>query len=237
MRPISRRSHLFFFTALTSFFLLASCSSTSADSTQKNTGRSTTASVSVDDTDVAYDQIVVADAPKTVLFLHGASFTKQNWAELNVTDTVADAGYTTVAIDLPGFGDTPAINGDRSEFLTDLLAALDLETQDVVIVSPSMSGSFVLPFLDRQPPVDLGGLIAVAPVGIDDFTGRDETATIPALLTWAENDNVVSTELATTLQTKLPGSQIQLFDGDRHAFYTKQPEAFSQSVIDFVASL
>ncbi|KFM75256.1 Abhydrolase domain-containing protein 14A, partial [Stegodyphus mimosarum] len=99
----------------------------------------------------------------SVLLLHGQAYTSETWNRLGTLKSLAGFGYYAVAVDLPGFGHTEAIsNLDRTDFLDKLIAMLKLE--NVVIVSPSMSGSLSLRYL-IQYPENLTGFIPVSPVG------------------------------------------------------------------------
>ena len=64
--------------------------------------------------------------------------------------TLAALGHEVVAIDLPGFGKTQVTDkglaGDKASYLSAAISALSPEP---VVVSPSMSGSFVVPLLVR----------------------------------------------------------------------------------------
>lgn len=64
-----------------------------------------------------------------------------------------------------GYGNTPAIEiPDRGIFLHNVIQAFDLKYP--VIVSPSMSGYFALPYLLKHWK-NIAGYIPVAPVGIE----------------------------------------------------------------------
>ena len=66
--------------------------------------------------------------------------------------TLAALGHEVVAIDLPGFGKTQVTDkvlaGDKASYLSAAISALSPASEPVV-VSPSMSGSFVIPLLVR----------------------------------------------------------------------------------------
>ena len=66
--------------------------------------------------------------------------------------TLAALGHEVVAIDLPGFGKTQvtdkALAGDKASYLSAAISVLS-PTSAPVVVSPSMSGSFVMPLLVR----------------------------------------------------------------------------------------
>lgn len=85
-----------------------------------------------------------------ILLLHGASFTAQTWYNLGTLSTLAMKGYRAMAIDLLGYGQLSTIpNIEPVSFIQELINTLQLDTP--VIIFPSMSGSFSLPFLIAHP--------------------------------------------------------------------------------------
>ena len=82
----------------------------------------------------------------------------QTWVDsVDTLRTLAALGHEVVAIDLPGFGKTKitdrGLAGDKASYLAAAISALSPASTPVV-VSPSMSGSFVVPLLVRyEPPV------------------------------------------------------------------------------------
>ncbi len=175
----------------------------------------------------------------TVLFLHGASFTTQVWIDTGILDAVAEAGYEAVAVDLPGFGQTPAIDGDRSTFLAALIDQVDdrAGSSGVVVVSPSMSGSFTLPLIAAGPPESFRGFVPVAPVAIEGFAPAPQSQDLPTLIVWGSEDNVIDLSLSETLAEALPNSSISIIEDAGHAAYRNQPEEFVSRLTTFLARL
>ncbi len=48
-----------------------------------------------------------------------------------------------------GFGETPSYSGDRGDFLDEIIGSLCGDVKPV-LVSPSMSGSFSLPLIEKN---------------------------------------------------------------------------------------
>src|SRR4051812_42536577 len=67
---------------------------------------------------IAFNAIVrgpsEAEAKRTVLFLHGGSYTSRIWDDRGILDAVAAKGYRAIAVDLPGSGGTPSAPQDDS---------------------------------------------------------------------------------------------------------------------------
>jgi abhydrolase domain-containing protein 14 len=177
-----------------------------------------------------------ADAPLTVLFLHGASYTSRIWAERGILDDVVAAGYRAVAVDLPGYGHSPGTGQPPDDVLAALVASVAPPGR-VVVVSPSMSGRYSLAFLSQRPDPELAGFVAVAPVGIAGFTRPPDAPAIPALLVWGEDDDVIPREQADQLRSALPGSRLEVIPNGSHAPYDDEPAAFTRVLLDFLRSI
>lgn len=173
----------------------------------------------------------------TVLFLHGAAFTSADWVELGILDEMAAAGFRAVAVDLPGFGATDAIAGDRGGFLGALIEQVD-DGGGIVVVSPSMSGSFSLDLIAIRVPESMVGFVPVAPVGITGFVDGVDTPveSLPTLIVWGENDGTDISQ-AELLATALPASSIEVIDDAGHAAYRDRPAAFTRLLIEFLGQL
>lgn len=104
----------------------------------------------------------------TLLLLHGMRFSSKTWLDLKTIQIMSAAGYRVVAVDLPGFANTPKPKSeeieDKAGFLSNLIKSLGISQP--VIVSPSFSGFYTLPFIVKDWK-QLKGFIPVAPVGQD----------------------------------------------------------------------
>lgn len=99
----------------------------------------------------------------SILALHGQAFTSETWLKLGTLQILAALGYRTVAVDAPGFGKSPeAAISDRGEFLNLLIEKLNL--QKCIIISPSYSGLYTLPYLVKYWR-KLAAFVSVAPIG------------------------------------------------------------------------
>jgi abhydrolase domain-containing protein 14 len=183
-----------------------------------------------------------AEAP-LVLLLHGGRFSAATWQELGTLDLLAGAGYRAVAVDLPGFGETPASAAEPAAFLAELLDALQSARalqgaragEPAVVVSPSMSGSFSLPLL-ASARERFAGFVALAPVGIEANAEALQGAEVPALLFWGSEDRTVSIELGRRLAAALPRSRLVVAEGAGHPAYLDQPEPFHAALLDLLAT-
>nr|XP_030723190.1 protein ABHD14B isoform X1 [Globicephala melas] len=113
----------------------------------------------------------------SVLLLHGIRFSSETWQNLGTLHRLAQAGYWAVAIDLPGLGRSkeataPAPVGELvpSSFLATVVDALDMGPP--VVISPSLSGMYSLPFL-VAPGSQIRGYVPVAPICTDKINAAD----------------------------------------------------------------
>jgi pimeloyl-ACP methyl ester carboxylesterase len=166
-----------------------------------------------------------------VLLLHGARFSSADWEELGTLAALAGAGLHAVAVDLPGFGQSPPHETPEPEaFLGDLLSALELERP--VLVSPSMSGRFSLPFAALHPE-RLAGLVPVGAVASAGDLEALAAVELPMLVVWGEQDEVIPLEQGRTLAAAMPSAALWIVLGASHACYLDAPEEFHARLIAF----
>lgn len=191
--------------------------------------RTITRSIRVGDIDVR----VLDTGPKaaaTVLLLHGGRFSSATWDELGTLRHLARHKLRAIAIDLPGFGETPRSQQKPAAFLSKLMDAMGLSR--AVLVSPSMSGRFSLPLLIAHPE-RIAGLVAVAPVGIPRHIDRLATIEVPVLTVWGSEDRVVPLAHADLLASRMANVQRLVLQGAGHPSYLDQPERFHAALVQF----
>ena len=176
-----------------------------------------------------------ADEPASgpvVLFLHGASFRATTWIETGTLEALCRAGIPGLAVDLPGFGDTPRFGHDPATLLDEVV---DYIAADVVVVSPSMSGNYTLPWLMTKP-VAAAGFVPVAPVGISTWRTPEGFA-VPTLGFWGEDDRVVPVDQGRSLVAAIPDAELRVFEGAGHAVYMDEPERFNAELVEWIRNL
>jgi abhydrolase domain-containing protein 14 len=109
----------------------------------------------------------IEPSQQNILLLHGRSFVSETWNKIGSLSLLAAFGHRVIAVDLPGFGQTGGeqYKGDRGKFINMLITAL--EFSNPVIISPSMSGSYSMPFLAAYPE-KLSGFIPIAPTSTNN---------------------------------------------------------------------
>ncbi|GMR23900.1 MAG: alpha/beta hydrolase [Acidobacteriota bacterium] len=170
----------------------------------------------------------------TMLLLHGARFSSDTWRRLGTIDKLTDAGYYVVALDLPGFGRSQSVDIDRDDLLVTIMDALAIDK--AVVVSPSMSGAFSFPLVIHATDRVLG-FVPVAPGGIDANVKALRKVSVPTLVVWGENDQVIPIEESVVLTAAIADSRRVILRGASHPCYLDRPDEFHRELIAFVESL
>ena len=171
---------------------------------------------------------------RAVVLLHGARFSSETWKQLGTLELLANAGYGALAVDLPGFGQSAAGVSSPPDWLLALLDQLQLAAP--VVVAPSMSGQFALPLAIAKPD-RLGGLVAVAPVGLANLQNRLSAITAPLLAVWGERDQLVPLAHADALVAAVAKGDKVVIPGGGHAPYIENASAFHAALLAFLADL
>ncbi|MFO7031544.1 alpha/beta hydrolase [Limnospira fusiformis CCALA 023] len=190
-------------------------------------------SIQMKNKNIHYLEAGQPDAP-SVLLLHGASFRAKTWEEIGTIKQLTNQNYRVVAVDLPGYGTSATISDEPVQFLVKLTDNLQLH--NTVIVSPSMSGRYSLPFI-IQHHESVRGFVAVAPVGILKMAEKLEGIQIPTLAIWGSNDQIVPPSQADILIQTMPNCQKAILKNAGHACYLKAPNKFHENLIQFLKSL
>ncbi len=163
-----------------------------------------------------------------VLLLHGARFHSGTWRELGTLEFLAERGFHVVAMDVPGYGQSPK----SAEFR--LSHAIDaLKLQRPVVLAASMSGRATFELL-RAEPEKVGGLVAVAPVGIPEFLDEGGTLSVPTLALWGAKDRLIPLTLADRLVAATPQAKKVVLEGADHPCYLDRPEEFHLALAEFL---
>ncbi|XP_048190988.1 LOW QUALITY PROTEIN: protein ABHD14B [Perognathus longimembris pacificus] len=176
----------------------------------------------------------------SVLLLHGIRFSSETWQNLGTLHKLAEAGYRAVAIDLPGLGRSkeaaaPAPIGELApgSFLTAVVNALDLGLP--VVISPSLSGMYSLPFL-TMPGSQLRGYVPVAPICTDKINAADYAGVkTPTLIVYGDQDPMGPTSFEHLKQ--LPNHRVLVMEGAGHPCYLDKPEDWHRGLLDFLQGL
>lgn len=174
-----------------------------------------------------------------VLFLHGKAFNSHTWEQLGTLQLLSKKGYRAVAVDLPGFGNSApskevSTESGRVELLEGVLR--DLQLQNTVLVSPSLSGSYALPFL-MQSHHQLCGFVPIAPTSTRNYAQEQfQAVKTPTLILYGELDHTLARESLQQL-CHLPNHSVVKLHDAGHACYLHKPEAFHLALLAFLDHL
>ncbi|MEZ5342437.1 MAG: alpha/beta hydrolase [Acidimicrobiales bacterium] len=177
-------------------------------------------------------------AALTFLFLHGAAFTSATWVENGVLEAVSVEDFRSIAIDLPGYGQSSPTDLTNEHVVPEIMAALHLDATKTIIVAPSISGTFILPSFQRGSLRDLAGFVGVAPVGSADFAASlSEPLSVRALAVWGDGDGADPRGQAEALARAFASSEVVVVPDAGHAAYNQQPALFAALLLDFARSI
>lgn len=149
---------------------------------------------------------------------------------------LAKSGFKPIAVDLPGFGNSQKNNFAHSspaEWLLDVFTALGISEENrPIIVSPSMSGRFSVPFVLKHSRL-LGGFVPIAPVSAEEHANELAHINTPTLIVWGSNDMFFPVAIASKLDKAMPCSETLILKDATHACYIDQPTIFNAALIEF----
>jgi len=144
---------------------------------------------------------------------------------------LADAGYHAVAIDLPGFGQSPGCNTPAREFLPETIRRQELDRP--VLVGPSMGGRVSLELALGHPDL-VGGLVLVAPVGVAENRSRLSEIRIPCLVVWGGADTVAPLENGRLLAREIAGARLTIIEDAPHPCYLEESGIWHRELLSFL---
>jgi pimeloyl-ACP methyl ester carboxylesterase len=175
-------------------------------------------------------------AAPLVLGIHG-------WSQRNGWHTweplmkpLADAGFCVVSVDMPGWGDSPALDslplgGSRAiQVVIDILDGLQ---KDIAVLMGKSWGGGVAVKTAVTHPNRISKLILTAPAlrNLDQLTQIRQ----PVLLTWAEDDPVIPFALSETFISDVPDIEFVAYPTGGHSAAPKNAADFASKAIEFLS--
>ncbi|VBB32295.1 unnamed protein product [Acanthocheilonema viteae] len=168
-----------------------------------------------------------------LLYLHGAAYSSHDWNrnKPSIMQVSAAAGYRTIAIDLPNFSRSRTKSltpNDHSTFLS--LVIKNLNIHKPIIISPSASGSYSIPYVLSNPN-KIDGFVPVAPCCVRNDGW--ENFTVPTLIIYGNQDKAP----ISTMLLKIPKKNLVIIPDAPHAAYIKKPIDFVTILVNFLYSI
>ncbi len=169
-----------------------------------------------------------------LLFLHGKAFQAETWQELGTLQAAIEAGFSILAIDLPGFGKSPEANLTPETVVNGVMKISNIES--AVLIGPSMSGKIAMEYTFSNPE-KTAALVLVGAVGVEE--NRDKLNQLPSrtLIIWGENDQISDPANGRLLNKEISGSELVVFDGAKHPCYLEQPELWHKTLLNFAKNV
>ena len=137
--------------------------------------------------------------------------------------------------------------GDKGAYLGAVIDALSPDVAPV-LVSPSMSGSFVVPFLADTPEkvvdpfymfdkllwLQVSGWVPVAPVSTSQGRPFFPSLSVPTMIVYGELDRSLGLSSASDLKLIPTSTEPQVLPGAKHPAYLDQPDLWHKLLINFV---
>jgi abhydrolase domain-containing protein 14 len=171
---------------------------------------------------------------KDILLLHGKKFNAQTWKDLGTLTLLAKSGFRAIAVDMPGYGDSP--NGDMlpGQVLKSLITQKKYEKP--VVIGPSMGGRISLEFCLDNPEL-VGGLVLVGSVGVEENKERLAQIKVPTLIVWGEKDAISPIANGHTLNEKIADSSFVEIKDAPHPCYIDQPDIWHWELTHFLETV
>jgi pimeloyl-ACP methyl ester carboxylesterase len=183
-----------------------------------------------------YGKIAGNPADPLLLAIHGWSQRNgwQTWEPLMAP--LAEAGYFVVSVDMPGWGESPALDnlplgGSRAvQVVIDILDGLQKET--AVLLGKSWGGGVAVKTALAYPN-RVTRLVLTAPA-LRNLNQLSQIAQ-PVLLTWAEDDPVIPVALADQYLAAVPDITYVSYPTGGHGAAMKNAADFAPQIITFLA--
>lgn len=169
-----------------------------------------------------------------LLFLHGKAFQAETWKELGTLQAAIDAGFSVLAIDLPGFGKSPEANLSPETVINEVMKAANIER--AILIGPSMSGKIAMEYTLANPE-KTAGLVLIGSVGVEENHSKLYQLPSNTLIIWGENDQISDPANGRLLNKEISESELVVFEGAKHPCYLEQPELWHKTLLNFAKNV
>jgi len=171
---------------------------------------------------------------RAIVLLHGMKFQAATWQSLGTLEVLADLGLRVLAVDMPGFGQSPACGLAPVSALTRFLDQQNIQAP--ILVGPSMGGRIALEFAIAHSD-RVAGLVLAGAVGVEENRAHLGQITAPCLIVWGGADQVAPLAHSDILLAELVDACREIYPEAPHPCYLDQPERWHASLITFLSAL
>lgn len=167
---------------------------------------------------------------KTVLLLHGYSFSSADWVNIGAIEQFSSMGYRVILLDYPGFGKSEPLDEYRiregqilnaGKFICTFLDHAGVKS--CTAIGPSMGGGILIDswsFCSDR----LNSMILVAPAWFHQSNLSDITCN--KLFVWGDMDDIIPLNGVESIIKSLKNSNLEVIRGGKHAVYLNKPQEF-----------
>jgi abhydrolase domain-containing protein 14 len=166
-----------------------------------------------------------------VLLLHGKMFKAATWQETGTLAILAKAGYRALALDMPGFGNTPAADIKPAEILKKAIS--QATPSGAILLGPSMGGRTALEFTLDNPDL-VKGLVLVGAVGVQENRERLKEIALPRLAVWGGEDTISPLANGHLLEQEIRDAELAVIPGAPHPCYLDQTDEWHRILLGFL---
>ena len=170
---------------------------------------------------------------RDILLLHGMKFQAETWRDIRTLHELGEAGFHAVALDMPGYGKSPAAEMDDKNVIRTFIQAEQLDRP--ILLGPSMGGQLALEFALAHPHL-VGGLILVGAVGVEENKELLAKLKMPTLIIWGDNDSVSPLANGKLLEQEIKNAKLVIIENASHPCYIDQTDCWHNELVDFLNS-
>ncbi len=167
------------------------------------------------------------------LLLHGMKFKAETWKELGTLEYLAGKGVRAIAVDIPGFGESPECGQAPVDVIAECIEALALPA--VTLIGPSMGGRIAMEFTFKYGLL-VEKLVLVGAVGVEENRAELHKIQQPVLILWGEQDQVSLPAMSDILLEELADAERVFFVNAPHPCYLDQPEKWHVELEKFICN-
>jgi pimeloyl-ACP methyl ester carboxylesterase len=173
-----------------------------------------------------------------VAFLHGYSYTAEEWQRTGALDLLTEKQVPFLALDMPYGAHSQCQPHSRSveasvAVVKEALQAV-FDSAPPVLVGASLGSHMALQYAARYP---VKGLLLVGAVRVLEETLVKAYGgfTFPVRLIIGSEDHIADAEELRTLAGKVPDGKLTVYEGAGHSAYFSSPERFRRDLMELYA--